>query len=132
MIGEGIKMKFVFSILGETLVNVLDCKRDMGLWHGVLTVRLTTTLCTIYPDGMPFMTLVLHPVTLIMFLNLIFFLAECHEQNSHHHCAICCYESLSHVVGAKGSHSQRFSQISHLIFLLHICKDQLFLKNLVY
>uniref|UniRef100_A0A674BVQ1 Disco-interacting protein 2 homolog Ba n=1 Tax=Salmo trutta TaxID=8032 RepID=A0A674BVQ1_SALTR len=22
---------------GETLVNVLDCKKDMGLWHGVLT-----------------------------------------------------------------------------------------------
>lgn len=25
---------------GETLVNVLDCKKDMGLWHGVLTVSL--------------------------------------------------------------------------------------------
>lgn len=24
--------------LGETLVNVLDFKKDMGLWHGVLTV----------------------------------------------------------------------------------------------
>lgn len=24
---------------GETLVNVLDFKKDMGLWHGVLTVR---------------------------------------------------------------------------------------------
>lgn len=23
---------------GETLVNVLDFKKDMGLWHGVLTV----------------------------------------------------------------------------------------------
>lgn len=29
---------FVVSVLGETLVNVLDCKKDMGLWHGVLTV----------------------------------------------------------------------------------------------
>lgn len=27
------------SLVGETLVNVLDCKKDMGLWHGVLTVR---------------------------------------------------------------------------------------------
>lgn len=26
--------------LGETLVNVLDFKKDMGLWHGVLTVSL--------------------------------------------------------------------------------------------
>lgn len=29
---------FIISVLGETLVNVLDCKKDMGLWHGVLTV----------------------------------------------------------------------------------------------
>lgn len=28
------------SHLGETLVNVLDFKKDMGLWHGVLTVSL--------------------------------------------------------------------------------------------
>lgn len=27
------------SLTGETLVNVLDFKKDMGLWHGVLTVR---------------------------------------------------------------------------------------------
>lgn len=26
------------SHLGETLVNVLDFKKDMGLWHGILTV----------------------------------------------------------------------------------------------
>ena len=26
---------------GETLVNVLDFKKDMGLWHGVLTVGLS-------------------------------------------------------------------------------------------
>lgn len=25
---------------GETLVNVLDFKKDMGLWHGVLTVSV--------------------------------------------------------------------------------------------
>lgn len=29
------------SRLGETLVNVLDFKKDMGLWHGVLTVSLS-------------------------------------------------------------------------------------------
>lgn len=28
------------SHLGETLVNVLDFKKDMGLWHGVLAVSL--------------------------------------------------------------------------------------------
>lgn len=27
-------------VSGETLVNVLDFKKDMGLWHGVLTVSL--------------------------------------------------------------------------------------------
>lgn len=35
-------MSFFFLLLplsGETLVNVLDCKKDMGLWHGVLAVR---------------------------------------------------------------------------------------------
>lgn len=31
---------FCSSPLGETLVNVLDFKKDMGLWHGVLTVSL--------------------------------------------------------------------------------------------
>lgn len=41
---------FVFSVLGETLVNVLDCKKDMGMWHGVLTVRLNAAICTVYPD----------------------------------------------------------------------------------
>lgn len=30
---------FVLPLSGETLVNVLDCKKDMGLWHGVLAVR---------------------------------------------------------------------------------------------
>lgn len=35
---------FVISVSGETLVNVLDCKKDMGLWHGVLTVRLNATI----------------------------------------------------------------------------------------
>lgn len=29
---------YLFLFLGETLVNVLDFKKDMGLWHGVLTV----------------------------------------------------------------------------------------------
>jgi hypothetical protein len=29
--------KCLFPLSGETLVNVLDCKKDMGLWHGVLT-----------------------------------------------------------------------------------------------
>jgi len=29
---------------GETLVNVLDFKKDMGLWHGVLTV--SDKMCT--------------------------------------------------------------------------------------
>lgn len=32
---------FVFvNFQGETLVNVLDFKKDMGLWHGVLTVSV--------------------------------------------------------------------------------------------
>lgn len=34
-------ISYVFlHLLGETLVNVLDFKKDMGLWHGVLTVSL--------------------------------------------------------------------------------------------
>lgn len=34
---------------GETLVNVLDFKKDMGLWHGVLTVSdaHTHTYCMV-------------------------------------------------------------------------------------
>lgn len=31
---------FMFLFKGETLVNVLDFKKDMGLWHGVLTVSI--------------------------------------------------------------------------------------------
>lgn len=35
-----------FCLQGETLVNVLDFKKDMGLWHGVLTVsELTVDSC---------------------------------------------------------------------------------------
>lgn len=34
------------SHLGETLVNVLDFKKDMGLWHGVLTVSLCGGIVT--------------------------------------------------------------------------------------
>lgn len=30
---------------GETLVNVLDFKKDMGLWHGVLTVSDNMWTC---------------------------------------------------------------------------------------
>lgn len=41
---------FAFSVLGETLVNVLDCKKDMGMWHGVLTVGLNAAICTVYPE----------------------------------------------------------------------------------
>lgn len=36
----------VFPVAGENLVNVLDCKKDMGLWHGVLTVRMETSFDT--------------------------------------------------------------------------------------
>ena len=28
----------------ETIVNVLDFKKDVGLWHGILTVRATHLL----------------------------------------------------------------------------------------
>lgn len=30
-----------FSILGETVVNVLDFKKDAGLWHGMFAVSYT-------------------------------------------------------------------------------------------
>lgn len=33
-----ILFKIPFSIAGETITNVLDFKREAGLWHGVLTV----------------------------------------------------------------------------------------------
>uniref|UniRef100_A0A674BUK8 Disco-interacting protein 2 homolog Ba n=1 Tax=Salmo trutta TaxID=8032 RepID=A0A674BUK8_SALTR len=33
----GLKSSVCPLFSGETLVNVLDCKKDMGLWHGVLT-----------------------------------------------------------------------------------------------
>uniref|UniRef100_A0A8C7TCP1 Disco-interacting protein 2 homolog Ba n=1 Tax=Oncorhynchus mykiss TaxID=8022 RepID=A0A8C7TCP1_ONCMY len=32
-----VRVSCVCPLSGETLVNVLDCKKDMGLWHGVLT-----------------------------------------------------------------------------------------------
>lgn len=32
----------VFSILGETVVNVLDFKKDAGLWHGMFAVSDST------------------------------------------------------------------------------------------
>lgn len=35
-----ISVNVCVRFLGETLVNVLDFKKDMGLWHGVLTVSL--------------------------------------------------------------------------------------------
>lgn len=38
------------SRLGETLVNVLDFKKDMGLWHGVLTVSLCGALLELGKD----------------------------------------------------------------------------------
>lgn len=42
----GYSFRFLlFFFSGETLVNVLDCKKDMGLWHGVLTVSLNNTCC---------------------------------------------------------------------------------------
>ena len=88
---------------GETLVNVLDCKKDMGLWHGVLTVRETgkshrscfggrddddddddddcDCVCVL--------------------------VAECHEQNPHHHGSLCSHEGLSNVLGAESPHAQR-------------------------
>ena len=28
----------IFSLLGETVVNVLDFKKDAGLWHGMFAV----------------------------------------------------------------------------------------------
>lgn len=48
------------------------------------------------------------------FGNVCLFLAECHEQDPHHHSAICCHESLSNVLGAEGPHSQRFGFCLHL------------------
>lgn len=48
------------------------------------------------------------------FVSLIFFnaspLPECHEQNPHHHGALCCHESVSNVLGAEGPYSQRLVQ----------------------
>lgn len=101
---------FVFSVLGETLVNVLDCKKDMGMWHGVLTVRLNKLYC----------------ISSLLYLFSLWYVAqcdidkmcifpECHEQNPHHHSAICCHESMSHVLGAEGPHPQRFSQCPILL-----------------
>ncbi|XP_030882596.1 disco-interacting protein 2 homolog C [Leptonychotes weddellii] len=53
----------------ETIVNVLDFKKDVGLWHGILTVsatpcvlaglhatagiRLPAIMCSVKPDGIP-------------------------------------------------------------------------------
>lgn len=42
----------------------------------------------------------------------VFFLSECHEQDPHHHSPVCCHESVSHVLGAEGPHSQRFGHCS--------------------
>lgn len=107
-------MVFVFCVLGETLVNVLDCKKDMGLWHGVLAVRLNSTIYTVYVDQLTFFkSLVWSTVRQQQYAYL--FLAECHEQNPHHRSAVCCHESLSHVLGAEGPCSQRFSQYLILI-----------------
>lgn len=33
-----VKLWFFFSYIAETIVNVLDFKKDVGLWHGILTV----------------------------------------------------------------------------------------------
>lgn len=38
------ELYFPVFFLGETLVNVLDFKKDSGLWHGVLTVSITDYL----------------------------------------------------------------------------------------
>lgn len=105
---------FFYSVIGETLVNVLDCKKDMGLWHGVLTVRLNATIY--YYLIYNYLTFHLWYVTQCNVVNFYIF-PECHEQNPHHHSAICCHESMSHVVGAEGPHSQRFSQCLSLYFI---------------
>lgn len=39
-----------FLVAAETITNVLDFKREAGLWHGVLTVsgaELTGRLCSL-------------------------------------------------------------------------------------
>lgn len=55
---------FLFFGSGETLVNVLDCKKDMGLWHGVLTVRWTQQFISRLFDCLCFQ----HSVTLALCL----------------------------------------------------------------
>lgn len=64
------------------------------------------------------------------------FFPECHEQNSHHHCAVCCHESMSHVLGAEGPHSQRFLDlysifVCFILFPMYIFKEveKLFISN---
>lgn len=47
-----------------------------------------------------------------LFFLIFFLLSECHEQNPHHHSPVRCHESVSHVLGAEGPHSQRFNHIS--------------------
>lgn len=89
-------------VLGETLVNVLDFKKDMGLWHGVLTVSLLLSASVLNascencvkadPDSKP----------------VICFTPECDEQNSHHQCALCSHEGLSSILGAASPRHQRF------------------------
>ena len=34
-----------FSPLGELMISVLDPKREVGLWHSVLTVSAVTLKC---------------------------------------------------------------------------------------
>ncbi|KAA8591117.1 hypothetical protein FQN60_002060 [Etheostoma spectabile] len=47
---------------------------------------------------------------------------ECHEQNPHHHSAICCHESMSHVLGAKARVALVKCRDLHWAMMAH--KDQ--------
>ncbi len=40
----------LLTCIGEIITNVLDFKRDAGLWHGVLTVSQTHVWCGLWFD----------------------------------------------------------------------------------
>lgn len=79
------------------MISVLDPKREVGLWHSVLTVSTCFQACC--------------PVTVHLFANKFSFcfnFTECDEWNACYLCAAVSFEERTSHVAADGNKTQRY------------------------
>lgn len=88
-------------------MNVLDFKKDMGLWHGVLTVSLCGSMTNIQVQEIISLIYVMCIWCLLFLPGTRRIKGHCFfpgrdEQNTHYQCSLRSNEGLSSLLGPEG------------------------------